>query len=116
MQASWGAPSSSGLGDMAVPADYDGDGITDLAIYRQATGEWFARRSSDLSLFQLEFGAAASSGLGDRPVPADYDGDGAARPSRVQGHERAMVRPGVVGAAGISIPWGSPALADVPAR
>ena len=30
-----------GLGDVPVPADYDGDGRSDLAVYRETTGEWF---------------------------------------------------------------------------
>jgi hypothetical protein len=76
--AGWGAPSSSGLGDIQVPADYDADGITDLAVYRQSSGEWFARRSFDLSVLAIPFGAPSSTGLGDTPVPGDYDGDGLA--------------------------------------
>ena len=37
-----------GLGtDMPVPGDYDGDGMTDLAVYRPATGEWFVAAVDD---------------------------------------------------------------------
>jgi hypothetical protein len=32
--------------DVPAPADYDGDGSDDLAVYRQATGEWFIVTSS----------------------------------------------------------------------
>ena len=49
----------------------------DLAIYRQATGEWFIFGSATGFETRL-FGAPASSGLGDTPVPADFDGDGKA--------------------------------------
>jgi hypothetical protein len=53
----------------STDADYDGDGTSDIAIYR--SGTWFIRRST---------GGVTSVGWGglpqDMPVPADYDGDG----------------------------------------
>jgi subtilisin-like proprotein convertase family protein len=116
LQIPWGAPSSSGLGDIQVPADYDGDGITDVAIFRQATGDWFIRRSFDGTLLQVNFGAASSAGLGDTPVPADYDGDGQAdiaiyRATTGEWFLRSSSGQGVTVKA-----WGFPGAADTPAR
>jgi hypothetical protein len=57
--------------DVIAPGDYDGDGQTDLAIFRRANGHWLIKRSSDGGLIQLQWGLGS-----DLPVAADYDGDG----------------------------------------
>ena len=38
-------------GDVPVPGDYNGDGMTDLAVYRPSTGQWFVRNQ-----FTVQFG------------------------------------------------------------
>ena len=63
----WGLGS---FGDIPAPGDFDGDGITDRAVFRDSTGVWYIRRSSDLSWIVFPFGLT-----GDEPVVGDYDGD-----------------------------------------
>jgi len=46
-------------------ADFDGDGDTDLSVFRPSTGKWYIKDQ-----FQVKYGMS-----GDIPVPGDYDGD-----------------------------------------
>jgi hypothetical protein len=52
-------------------SDFDGDGKTDLSIFRPSAAEWWYQRSSDNTNRAFQFGNAA-----DKLVPADYTGDG----------------------------------------
>ena len=56
----------SGLpGDVPVPGDYDGDGISRVRGLPPCGGLWFIGGAG-----HVQFGPR-----GDIPVPADYDGD-----------------------------------------
>lgn len=57
-------------GDVLVPADYDGDGKADFAIWRPSTSTWWVINSSNKAQWTKQWGTT-----GDIPVPADYDGD-----------------------------------------
>jgi hypothetical protein len=57
--------------DHVTNGDYDGDGKTDIAVYRPSTGAWWTLRSSDGAAMERQWGLSA-----DIPVPGDYDGDG----------------------------------------
>jgi hypothetical protein len=96
------------LGDIPIPGDYDGDGRTDVGVYRITAGQWFVFGSQD-GIMTLGWG---SPFLGDTPVAADYDGDGKA--------DIAVYRPTtgewfvlLSGGGVVILPWGAP-LGDRP--
>ena len=53
------------------PFDFDGDGKTDLSIYRPSAGQWWILKSGNGENNVFTFGVST-----DRIVPGDYTGDG----------------------------------------
>lgn len=121
--------------DIPVPADYDGDGLADLAVRRPSTKMWYILNSSGYDeitgyedgISRKKFGTR----IEDIPVVADYDGDGKAdiavrRPStfywyilnssgvdRVTNHDDAITRI-VFGKSQVDIPHAAPILSKIP--
>ena len=54
-----------------MPGDYDGDGKTDIAVWRPSNQIWYILLSSTGKVVTYKWGLPT-----DKPVPADYDGDG----------------------------------------
>lgn len=55
-----------------APFDFDGDGRSDISVFRPSNGVWYlSRTTSGFTAFQFGLN-------GDKPVSADYDGDGKA--------------------------------------
>ena len=65
-------------GDIPVPADYFGGGVTRGALFRPSEGNWYIR-----PLGAPQFGVVTPTivhlgQVGDIPIPGDYNGDGVA--------------------------------------
>jgi WD40 repeat protein len=62
MSLAWGASE-----DVPQPGDFDGDGRTDIAVWRPANGTWYVVKSSDGNMIELHWG-----NNGDLPVASRY--------------------------------------------
>jgi len=69
----FGLPFGNSQTDVLAPGDYDGDGLTDIGVYRREgnLGTFFVRNTATGAIQNFQFGVAT-----DQPVPRDYDGDG----------------------------------------
>jgi hypothetical protein len=59
-------PTDTSAAKTHIPGDYNGDGKTDIAVFRPSDSCWHIRAYGD-----VQFGQS-----GDIPVPGDYNGDG----------------------------------------
>lgn len=57
--------------DVQTPGDYNGDGLSEVAVFRASEGAWYISQGSAQNFTRVQWGTN-----GDVPVPADYDGDG----------------------------------------
>jgi hypothetical protein len=57
----------------ATPGDFDGDGKSDISVFRPSNGDWFILKSSTSYSTYSAYQWGIST---DIPVPGDYDGDG----------------------------------------
>ncbi|MEO6394236.1 MAG: cytochrome c peroxidase, partial [Pyrinomonadaceae bacterium] len=56
---------------LARKADFDGDGKTDISVFRPSEANWYIQQSSNSVSVSSHFGAT-----GDLLAPGDFDGDG----------------------------------------
>jgi hypothetical protein len=71
VRRSWG---NIAFNDSLVPADYDGDGNEDIAIFRRSTGDWWIMTDHLTGASYVEHWGS----LNDQGCVGDYDGDGKA--------------------------------------
>ena len=100
---------SFGAGPPAPPADFDGDGLSDIGVFRPSNGVWYVSHSS-AGTTAVTWGSPP----GDVPASADFDGDDKT--------DRAVFRPSTglwylqrSTAGPVAVPWGASGDQPMPA-
>ena len=73
-------PPPAGATLRPAAADFDGDGRSDMSVYRPTNGTWFSLNTASAGYGAVQWGWST-----DVPTPGDYDGDGRA--------DQAVLRP-----------------------
>lgn len=63
----WGSSVQPGGTDFPTPGDYNGDGKTDIATWRNGNGNWYLPQCADFKLYGEKFGTS-----GDVPLPTAF--------------------------------------------
>src|SRR5258708_1362148 len=112
----WG---NAGAGDVAMTGDIDGDGMSDLVVWRASTGTWYWLTSSTGFNYANAGGVQwGNQALGDVPILGDIDGDGKADLIvwRATTGTWYWLTSSTNYVSGDSKQWGNQALGDVPIR
>jgi hypothetical protein len=55
--------------DRLIPADYDGDGKTEVSVYRASEQNWYAPQCADYKQSVMKFGASSDVAVPSSLIP-----------------------------------------------